>query len=37
LSVGFNKEVCRVRVSVLMARAGYTSDKTVRAPQLGIE
>ncbi|HYP00212.1 MAG TPA: hypothetical protein VER76_08480, partial [Pyrinomonadaceae bacterium] len=37
LSVGFNKEVCRVRVSVLMERTGYTSDKTVRAALRGLE
>jgi hypothetical protein len=37
LSIGFNKEVCRVRVSVLMERTGYTSDKTVRAALRGLE
>jgi hypothetical protein len=37
LSVGFNKEVCRVRVSVLMERTGYNSDKTVRAALRGLE
>ena len=37
LSVGFNKEVCRVRVSVLMERTGYTSDKTVRAALRSLE
>ncbi len=37
LSIGFNKEVCRVRVSVLMERTGYNSDKTVRAALRGLE
>ncbi|MCA1568566.1 MAG: replication protein [Acidobacteria bacterium] len=37
LSIGFNKEICRVRVSVLMERTGYTSDKTVRAALRGLE
>jgi hypothetical protein len=37
LSIGFNKEVCRVRVSVLMERTGYTSDKTVRAALRSLE
>jgi hypothetical protein len=37
LSIGFNKEVCRVRVSVLMERTGYSSDKTVRAALHGLE
>jgi hypothetical protein len=37
LSIGFNKEVCRVRVSVLMERTGYTSDKTVRSALRGLE
>jgi hypothetical protein len=37
LSIGFNKDVCRVRVSVLMERTGYNSDKTVRAALRGLE
>jgi hypothetical protein len=37
LSIGFNREVCRVRVSVLMERTGYTSDKTVRAALRSLE
>jgi hypothetical protein len=37
LSIGFNKEVCRVRVSVLMERTGYSSDKTVRSALQGLE
>jgi hypothetical protein len=37
LSIGFNKEVCRVRVSVLMERTGYNSDKTVRAALRSLE
>ncbi|HEV7906252.1 MAG TPA: hypothetical protein VGO96_20600 [Pyrinomonadaceae bacterium] len=37
LSVGFNKEACRVRVSVLMERTGYNSDKTIRAALRGLE
>jgi hypothetical protein len=37
LSIGFNKEVCRVRVSVLMERTGYNSDKTVRSALRGLE
>jgi hypothetical protein len=37
LSIGFNKEICRVRVSVLMERTGYNSDKTVRAALRGLE
>ena len=37
LSIGFNKEACRVRVSVLMERTGYNSDKTVRAALRSLE
>jgi hypothetical protein len=37
LSVGFNKDRCQVRVSVLMDRTGYRSDKTVRAALSGLE
>jgi histone H3/H4 len=37
LSIGFNKDMCRVRVSVLMERTGYNSDKTVRAALRGLE
>jgi DNA-binding HxlR family transcriptional regulator len=37
LSVGFNKDRCQVRVSVLMNRTGYRSDKTVRAALSGLE
>ena len=37
LSVGFNKDRCQVRVSVLMDRTGYRSDKTVRAALNGLE
>ncbi|MDQ3258309.1 MAG: hypothetical protein M3R15_31240 [Acidobacteriota bacterium] len=37
LSIGFNKVACRVRVSVLMERTGYNSDKTVRAALRGLE
>lgn len=37
LSVGFQKEACRVRVSVLMERTGYSSDKTIRAALRSLE
>jgi hypothetical protein len=37
LSVGFNKDRCQVRVTVLMERTGYQSDKTVRAAITGLE
>lgn len=37
LSIGFNRDVCRVRVSVLMERTGYNSDKTVRSALRGLE
>jgi hypothetical protein len=37
LSVGFNRDTCQVRVSVLMERTGYSSDKTVRTALRGLE
>jgi hypothetical protein len=37
LSIGFNKDTCRVRVSIIMQRTGYASDKTVRAALRGLE
>jgi hypothetical protein len=37
LSIGFNKDRCQVRVSILMDRTGYRSDKTVRAALSGLE
>lgn len=37
LSVGFNKDRCQVRISVLMERTGYRSDKTVRLALKGLE
>ncbi len=37
LSIGFNKDTCRVRVAVIMERTGYSSDKTVRAALRGLE
>jgi hypothetical protein len=37
LSVGFNRDRCQVRVTVLMDRTGYRSDKTVRAALTGLE
>jgi hypothetical protein len=37
LSVGFNKDRCQVRISVLMDRTGYRSDKTVRTAIIGLE
>ncbi len=36
LSVGFNRNWCQVRVSVLQVRTGYRSDKTVRAALHGL-
>jgi hypothetical protein len=36
-TVGFNRSDIRVRVSVLMERTGYKSDKTVRAALRGLE
>ena len=36
-SVGFNRGTCQVRISVLMERTGYTSDKTVRSAIRGLE
>jgi len=37
LSVGFNRDTCQVRISVLMDRSGYSSDKTVRTALKGLE
>jgi DNA-binding HxlR family transcriptional regulator len=37
LSLGFQRDTCQVRISVLMQRTGYTSDKTVRAAIKGLE
>ncbi len=31
LSVGFNRDTCQVRITTLLNRTGYRSDKTVRA------
>ncbi|MCP9493227.1 MAG: helix-turn-helix domain-containing protein [Pyrinomonadaceae bacterium MAG19_C2-C3] len=36
LSVGFNREWCQVRVTTLIKRTGYRSDKTVRAALNGL-
>jgi hypothetical protein len=36
LSVGFNKNTCQVRVTTLLNRTGYRSDKTVRAAINGL-
>jgi hypothetical protein len=36
-TVGFNRDTIRVRVSVLMERTGYKSDKTVRAALRSLE
>lgn len=36
LSIGFNKNTCQVRVSTLLNRTGYRSDKTVRAAINGL-
>lgn len=36
LSIGFNKNTCQVRVSTLLSRTGYRSDKTVRAAINGL-
>lgn len=36
LSVGFNRDWCQVRVSTLLKRTGYRSDKTVRAALNGL-
>lgn len=30
LSIGFNKDICQVRISTLQERTGYRSDKTIR-------
>ncbi|HEV7860797.1 MAG TPA: hypothetical protein VGO91_19410 [Pyrinomonadaceae bacterium] len=37
LSVGFNKKTCQVRVSKLLERTGYRSDKTIREALRGLE
>ena len=37
LTVGFQRDTRQVRVSVLMERTGYTSDKTIRQALRGLE